>query len=184
MNKGVQKADIKEIISQEQALSQCDEYLRREFPEAKITVCENTAAAAKYLSESGRRDAAALGAEINGAYYSLESLERAVQDSDNNYTRFICITKPLEIYPGANKTSFMCTTEHTPGSLYKVLSAINACGINITKLESRPIPGSDFDFRFYFDFEESVYTEQFIRLMNHLEGVCKDFRYLGSYIEV
>lgn len=184
VNKGVQKADIKEIISQEQALSQCDEYLRREFPEAKITVCENTAAAAKYLSESGRRDAAALGAEINGAYYSLESLERAVQDSDNNYTRFICITKPLEIYPGANKTSFMCTTEHTPGSLYKVLSAINACGINITKLESRPIPGSDFDFRFYFDFEESVYTEQFIRLMNHLEGVCKEFRYLGSYIEV
>ena len=90
VNKGVQKADIKEIISQEQALSQCDEYLRREFPEAKITVCENTAAA-KYLSESGRRDAAALGAEINGAYYSLESLEREVQDSDNNYTRFICI---------------------------------------------------------------------------------------------
>ena len=166
VNKGVQKADIKE------------------FPEAKITVCENTAAAAKYLSESGRRDAAALGAEINGAYYSLESLERAVQDSDNNYTRFICITKPLEIYPGANKTSFMCNTDHTPGSLYKVLSAINACGINITKLESRPIPGSDFDFLFYFDFEESVYTEQFIRLMNHLEGVCKDFRYLGSYIEV
>ena len=180
---GVKPFEIREIVSHGQALEQCSEFLKQ-LPNVTVTRCENTAAAAKYLSESGRRDAAALGAEINGAYYSLECLERAVQDSDNNYTRFICITKPLEIYPGANKTSFMCTTDHTPGSLYKVLSAINACGINITKLESRPIPGSDFDFRFYFDFEESVYTEQFIRLMNHLEGVCKEFRYLGSYIEV
>ncbi len=183
-NHGVHKADIKEIVSHEQALSQCDEYLRREFPDAKITVYENTAAAAKYVSESGRKDLAALGSEVNGSYYSLDCLERSVQDNDNNYTRFICLTKKLEIYPGANKTSFMCVTDHTPGSLYKVLSAINACGINLTKLESRPIPGSDFDFSFYFDFEESVYTEQFVRLMNHLEGVCKEFRYFGSYIEL
>lgn len=184
VNKGVQKSDIKEVISHEQALSQCDDYLRREFPDAKITVYENTATSAKYLSESGRKDAAVLGSEICGSYYSLDCLESSVQDSDNNYTRFICITKPLEIYPGANKTSFMCVTDHTPGSLYKVLSAINACGINLTKLESRPIPGSDFDFSFYFDFEESVYTEQFVRLINHLDGVCKEFRYMGSYIEV
>ncbi|MDO4383540.1 MAG: bifunctional chorismate mutase/prephenate dehydratase [Eubacteriales bacterium] len=184
VNDGVQKSDIKEIISHEQAISQCEDYLRREFPDAKITVYENTAAAAKYLAESGRKDAAALGGEINGEYYSLIPLERGVQDSDSNYTRFICITKPLEIYPGANKTSFMCVTDHTPGSLYKVMSAINACGINITKLESRPIPNSDFDFQFYFDFEESVYTEEFVRLMNHLEGVCKEFRYMGSYIEL
>ncbi len=184
VNHGVHKSDIKEIVSHEQALSQCDEYLRREFPDAKITVYENTAAAAKYVSESGRRDVAALGSEVNGSYYSLDCLERSVQDNDNNYTRFICLTKKLEIYPGANKTSFMCVTDHTPGSLYKVLSAINACGINLTKLESRPIPGSDFDFSFYFDFEESVYAEQFMRLMNHLEGVCKEFRYFGSYIEL
>lgn len=184
VNKGVQKSDIKEVISHEQALSQCDDYLRREFPDAKITVYENTATSAKYLSKSGRKDAAVLGSEICGSYYSLDCLESSVQDSDNNYTRFICITKPLEIYPGANKTSFMCVTDHTPGSLYKVLSAINACGINLTKLESRPIPGSDFDFSFYFDFEESVYTEQFVRLINHLDGVCKEFRYMGSYIEV
>jgi chorismate mutase / prephenate dehydratase len=184
VNHGVQKADIKEVISHEQALSQCEDYLRREFPDAKITVYENTATSAKYLAESGRKDAAVLGSEICGSYYSLDCLESSVQDNDNNYTRFICITKPLEIYPGANKTSFMCVTDHTPGSLYKVLSAINACGINLTKLESRPIPGSDFDFSFYFDFEESVYTEQFVRLINHLDGVCKEFRYMGSYIEV
>lgn len=184
VNRGTKKSDIREIFSHEQAISQCEDYIRREFPDAKVTVCENTAEAARMLSQSGRTDAAAIGAEINGRYYALDCLESRIQDNDNNYTRFICITKPLEIYPGANKTSFKCVTDHTPGSLYKVLAAINACGINLTKLESRPIPTSDFDFSFYFDFEESVYTDQFVRLMNHLDGVCKEFRYFGSYIEI
>ena len=73
VNKGVQKADIKEIISQEQALSQCDEYLRRNSRKRRLRCAKTQRRRRKYLSESGRRDAAALGAEINGAYYSLES---------------------------------------------------------------------------------------------------------------
>lgn len=183
-NPGVRKTDIKEIISHEQAISQCEGYIHREFPDAVITRSENTAQAAKNLAESGRKDAAVIGSQANGEYYSLDCLDESIQDNDNNYTRFVCITRPLEIYPGANKTSFVCTTSHTPGALYKVLSCLNAANINIVKLESRPIPDTDFDFRFYFDFEESVYSDTFVRTMRELEGVCKEFRYYGSYIEI
>ncbi|MBQ6622578.1 MAG: chorismate mutase [Mogibacterium sp.] len=184
VNAGVRREEVREILSHEQALAQCEEYLRREFPAAKIVACENTAEAARQVAASGRRDLAALGSAVNGRVYGLDCLEKSVQDSDNNYTRFICITKPLEIYPGANKTSFLCVTNHTPGSLYRVLACFNSLGINILKLESRPIPGSDFDFRFYFDIEESVYTEQFVRAMSQISDHCKEFRYFGSYIEL
>lgn len=184
INPGTQKADITEIFSHEQALAQCDEYIRREYPDAKVTVCENTAGACKMLAESGRTDAAAIGSKVNGSLYALDCLDESIQDNDNNYTRFICITKELEIYPGANKTSFMCVTKHTPGALYRVLSKFNASNINVVKLESRPIPSSDFDFGFYFDFVESVYSPEFIRAMAQIEAECKEFKYFGSYVEL
>jgi chorismate mutase/prephenate dehydratase len=184
VNKGVAKKDIKEIYSHEQALAQCEDYLKREFPDANIIVSENTAVAAKTVADSGRKDIAAIASRANGDNYALDCLEESIQDRDNNYTRFICITKGLEIYPGANKTSFMCVTDHKPGALYRLLSLFNAMGINILKLESRPIPNTDFEFMFYFDIEEPVYSEQFIRMMSQLDDVCKEFNYFGSYLEV
>lgn len=115
---------------------------------------------------------------------SLECLETGIQDYTNNYTRFICISKDLEIYPGADRTSLMMTLEHKPGALYSVLARFNAMGINLEKLESRPIPGRDFEFMFYFDISESVYSDAFPRLIDQLGGMCREFRYLGSYVEV
>ena len=111
-------------------------------------------------------------------------LEDSVQDSENNYTRFICISKDLEIYPGANKTSMMLSVAHRPGALYNVLSSFNALGINISKLESRPIGSRDFVYRFYFDIDAEAYSEKFIRLMNQIQELSAEFRYLGSYSEV
>jgi chorismate mutase/prephenate dehydratase len=90
----------------------------------------------------------------------------------------------MEIFPGANRTSLMLVTNHKPGSLYQVLARFNAMGINIIKLESRPIPSTDFEFMFYFDIDESVYSENFIRMINQLSQTCREFIYLGSYIEL
>ena len=90
----------------------------------------------------------------------------------------------MEIYPGANKTSIMMTLPHKPGSLYNVLARFNAMGINLEKLESRPLPDKDFEFMFYFDIQESVYSEEFVRMINQLDEVSLEFRYLGSYLEV
>ncbi len=180
--KAVSKKDIKEIVSHEQALAQCEKYLKQ-FPNVKITICENTAAAAAMVAEANRDDLAALASAACADFYELNILESSVQDSDNNYTRFICIAKNIEIYPGADITSLMLKISHKPGALYKILSRFFTLNVNLIKLESRPIPGRDFEFRFYFDLDISVYSESFLQLMSELESISEDFRYLGSYSE-
>ena len=179
---GTRLEDIKEIYSHEQAINQCARYLQK-FSGVKIIPCENTAIAAKYVSEAGG-SAAALSSRSCAKLYGLACLEESVQDQGNNYTRFICISKDLEIYPGADRTSLMMVLPHTPGSLYKVLSRFYALGINLNKLESRPLPERDFEFMFYFDLDTPVYSPQFIQLMGELQNICEEFNYLGSYSEV
>lgn len=179
---GAKRSDIKEIYSHEQAISQCAEYLRK-FSGVKVIPCENTAMAARYVSEAGG-GAAALSSRSCARLYGLSCLEESVQDQGNNYTRFICISKELEIYPGADRTSLMMVLPHTPGSLYKVLSRFYALGLNLNKLESRPLPERDFEFMFYFDLDTPVYSPQFIQLMGELQNICEEFSYLGSYSEV
>lgn len=176
--------DVKEIFSHEQAISQCGEFLRSLGPNVKVTVCENTAMAAKMVAESERNDIAALCSRSCMELYGLKCLRYSVQDKGNNYTRFICIAKDLEIYPGADRTSIMLATQHKPGALYKLLARFYALGINITKLESRPIPDRDFEFMFYFDLETSVYSQEFAQIICELSASSEEFTYLGSYSEV
>ncbi|MDD4160697.1 MAG: prephenate dehydratase domain-containing protein [Synergistaceae bacterium] len=183
VNRGAQRSDIKEIFSHEQAIAQCAGFIKS-LGEVKITPCANTAVAAKMLFESGRKDAAALSSSSCSELYGLECLQNSVQDHGGNYTRFICISKKLEIYPGADKTSVMLVLPHKPGSLYHALSGLFALGVNINKLESRPLPESDFEFMFYFDLSASVYSESFKHMLVKLEESSKMFKYLGSYLEV
>jgi len=150
----------------------------------KVTTVANTAEAAKMVAESDRNDVAALASRSCCDLYALKCLDSSIQDRGNNYTRFICISKNLEIYPGADRTSVMLTTSHKPGSLYKVLGLIYTLGVNVVKLESRPIPDRDFEFMFYFDLETSVYSKKFSQLMCELENLCEEFHYLGSYTEI
>lgn len=178
---GVALGDIKEVFSHEQALNQCSEYLAALG--VKITVCENTAVAAKMVANSGRKDCAAIGSKDCAELYGLHVIESGIQNTDNNYTRFICISKNLEIYPGANKTSIMMTIPHKPGSLYNIISSFAALGLNMTKLESRPLPGTNFEFMFYFDIDASVYSDNLKILLNELEHDAEQFSYLGSYTE-
>ena len=181
--KGTKISDIKEIYSHEQAISQCSEFLKT-LPGVKVTAVENTAVAARMVSQSERDDVAALSSRACADIYSLEILRDSVQDKGSNYTRFICISKDLEIYPGADCTSVMLTVPHKAGALYRVMARINALGVNLMKLESRPIPDSNFEFKFYFDLNTSVYSDKFIQLMGELEEQCETFAYLGSYSEV
>ena len=178
---GVKISDIKEVYSHEQALSQCSGYLKTLG--CKVTVCENTAVAAEMVSKSLRNDIAALSSRNCSMLYGLNRLAESVQDHDNNYTRFICISKTLSIYPGADKTSLMLTIPHKPGSLYKILSRLYVYGVNLIKLESRPIPSRDFEFMFYFDLEIPVYSPALIQVLRELNDICDEFYYLGSYTE-
>ncbi len=174
---------IKEVVSHEQAISQCSAFLKN-HPEIKVTVVENTAAAAKMVAESDRDDLAAISSRSCAELYGLCALSDTVQNSENNFTRFICISKELEIYPGAGKTSLMLTVPHRPGSLYGVIARIAALGMNLTKLESRPIPGKDFEFMFYFDLDASIYDPEVVRLICELDSDLDEFAYLGSYSEL
>ena len=182
-NKGVKLEDIKEVFSHPHALAQCGGFLKT-LPGVKVTPCENTAMAAKMIFESKRTDAAAISSDICSEIYGLNRLCSSIQDTSNNYTRFICISKELEIYPGAERTSIMMVLKHRPGALYSVLSRLYALGINLLKLESRPLPNSDFEFMFYFDLETSVYSSEFAELFNDIDDMCIKLGYLGSYNEV
>ena len=141
---GTKKSDIKVVYSHEQALGQCSEMLAN--MDVKVIPCENTAVAAKMVSESADNSVAALSSKQCAELYQLQILEENTQNNENNYTKFICISKKLEIYPGAKKISLMMTLPHKPGSLYEMMAKFSALGINLTKLESRPMPNKDFEF--------------------------------------
>ena len=180
---GAKISDIKEVYSHEQAIGQCAGFLNT-LPGVKVIPVENTAVAASIVAQSGRTDVAALSRSSCQDLYGLNCLAANIQDKGNNRTRFICISKNLEIYPGSDKTSIMMILNHKPGALYKVLARMYTLGINVTKLESRPLPDRDFEFMFYFDLETSIYSEEFVQLMCELEDLCEEFKYLGSYSEV
>lgn len=182
-NQGANLTDIREIFSHEQAINQCSDFLST-LKNVKVTVCPNTATAAKSVADSGRKDAAAICSPECAELYNLRQISDHVANSANNYTRFICISKDIEIYPGADRTSLMARLAHKPGSLYNVISRFAALGINLTKLESRPVAGSDFEFAFYFDIDASIYSSELAELIIQLENEIPELTYLGSYNEV
>lgn len=182
-NPGAALSGIKEIYSHEQAIGQCAEFLKN-LPGVTVIPVANTAVAAQMVAQSGRTDVAAISSRSCAELYGLTVLSHSIQDKGNNHTRFICISKELEVYPGSDRTSIMMVLSHKPGALYKVLSRLYTLGINVTKLESRPLPDREFEFMFYFDLETSIYSQEFAQLMCELESLCEEFKYLGSYREV
>lgn len=180
---GVKLEDVKEVISHQQALSQCSEFLDA-LPDVKVTVFENTAAAAKYVAESDRTDIAALCSPDCAKLYGLQVLKEDVQNNGNNYTRFICIAKNMEIYAGSNKISLLLALDHRPGSLHEMIGKLSCRGLNLCKLESRPIPGKDFEFRFYFDMDASVFSSEVLLVLKEMEQAAEKFSFLGCYSEV
>ena len=179
---GTKLSDIKEIYSHEQAIGQCDPFLSS-LKGVKVTKVANTALAAQMVAESDRADIAAISSRECADLYGLDILKNHIQVTDNNYTRFICISKKLEIYPGANRISLILTLPHVPCSLYHMVAKFAAIDVNLTKLESRPIPGSDFEFLFYFDLDASVYQEDLLYLLSELEASPETFVFLGCYLE-
>ena len=182
-NPGATLKDIRTVYSHEQAINQCVKFLH-DLPGVNVIPVANTAIAAEMVAKSGQKDVAAISSRFCADLYSLNCLASSIQDKGNNRTRFICISKNLEIYPGSDKTSIMMILPHKPGSLYKVLARLYTLGINVTKLESRPIPDREFEFMFYFDLDTSIYSEEYLQLMCELDDLCEEFKYLGSYTEV
>ncbi|MBP5465946.1 MAG: chorismate mutase [Clostridia bacterium] len=180
--KGAKKSDIKEVMSHEQAISQCRNYLDKSGISV-ITPQANTAISAKLVAEKGDKSVAAICSVKSAELYGLEIIDENIQDSDNNYTRFILIAKEPELYKDANKISIMTTLPHVSGSLASVLGKFSDIGINLTKLESRPTSSGSFEFMFYFDFECDVTDHALYELLAELQEQGK-LIFLGAYGEI
>ena len=180
---GVKMDDITEIYSHEQAIGQCSHFLEG-LNGVRVIPCDNTAVAAKMVSERGDRHAAAISSHACAELYGLESIRDDIQDSDNNYTRFICIAKDPVIYAGANRISLVIACDNKPGALYEILSKLAALGINMTKLESCPVTGRNFEFIFFLELEASVLEPGVLPMLEELERSCQNFQFLGNYAEV
>ncbi|MBP5260714.1 MAG: prephenate dehydratase [Clostridiales bacterium] len=180
---GTSLEDVREVYSHEQALGQCSEFLKNN-PQIKVTIVANTAMAAQMVADSDRSDVAAISSPDCAALYGLNIIKDDIMNSDHNYTRFICISKNLQIFPGASKISMMMALGHTPGSLSDTLVKFSSLGLNLTKIESRPIAGRDFEFMFYLDIDCSIYSEDVLTLIGHLDSEPTDFTFLGSFLEV
>ena len=181
---GVKFGDIREVASHPHALAQCSAFLKAN-PQLRAVPAGNTAVAAKDLAASGRRDAAVIASRACAELYGLDVIAEKLQDAAYNYTRFICISKGLEIYPDSNRITLMLSLPHRPGSLAEIISKFAAIDVNLTKLESRPIPGVDFEFRFIFDFEASPEDPSVQSLLSELsqDPEIERFVFLGAYSE-
>ena len=180
--KGETISEIKKVYSHKQALDQCAEYLKA--MKVECVEVENTAVAGKMVAGSEEKGVGVICSDECAEIYGLRVLDRGVQDSGNNYTRFICISKELKVFKGADKISIMTALSNKPGSLNNLLSQFSALGLNLTKLESRPIHNSRFEFLFYFDFEGDVFSQGVLNLLAQLDDSSDKFLFLGSYKEV
>ena len=178
---GAKKEDVKKIVSHEQALSQCRNYLDK-LGGIETVPEENTALSAKLVAETNDKTVCAICSKESAELYGLKVLDYDIQDSKNNYTRFILIAKEPELYSGANKISIMATLPHVSGSLANVLGRFSSIGINLTKLESRPTATGSFEFMFYFDFECDPSDPALHNLLAELETEGT-LVFLGAYGE-
>lgn len=179
---GTSLDNVKEVFSHEQAIGQCSKILDKLG--VKVTVVSNTAIAAEMVSQSERNDVAAIASAECASLYGLKVLSSGIQNEDINYTRFICVSKNLEFYENANRISLVLGLLHKSGSLYKVLSRFSALGLNLTKLSSRPVAGTEFEYLFYLDFESSVAKNEALSIISELDSECESFEFLGSYQEI
>jgi chorismate mutase/prephenate dehydratase len=179
-SKGVKLKDIKEVYSNEQAIAQCGNFLK--VNGLKAVFAENTAQSVIDVKESGRTDVAAIASKACATIYDMSIVKPNIQNNDNNYTRFICVSKKMAVYAGADKVSIMVSLPHTNGSLLNFLKKF--ASYNMTKLESRPVPETDFEFMFYFDFEANLKNTGLLELLKDLSGKAYNIIFMGNYGEI
>ncbi len=172
--------DIKTVFSHPQALMQCSEFLNANRQWKQISV-ENTAVAAKKVIEEGDTSQAAVASEIAGELYGLKVLSSSINHNKNNTTRFIILSKEALYREEAEKISLSFELPHKSGSLYNILSNFIYNGVNMFMIESRPIPGRNWEYRFFVDIEGNL---SHASIQNALKGISEEgrnMRILGNY---
>lgn len=177
---GIEQSNLTEIYSHPQALAQCSDYLA--VCGARSVPVGNTAEAAKLVSET-KGACAAICSEQAAEHFGLTVLSRKVQNTPNNRTRFVAISRGLVIPEDAGKISLCFSLPHSTGSLSTILMRFALSGLNLTKIESRPIAGKNFEYDFYLDFSGNVRNPQVMDLIASLYDELPRFSFLGNYTE-
>ena len=180
VNPGTKLEDIKNVYSHPEALSQCS-MLFRKHENMKSVVFEDTALAVEHVKSRGRSDEAAIASALAAEINDMEILIPGVQDRNNNMTRFLIISNKEEYADDADKVSIYFVTRHVPGALYNALGVFAALGINVVKLESRPIVGKVFEYCFYLDFEGNLKDPDVAEALRRLKYDCLELLVLGNY---
>lgn len=172
---------VYDVYSHEQALSQCSEFIQQnKFHPISYA---NTALAAGKVLESDVR-IAAICSEKCANDLGLKIAYKNITNSSDNYTRFICISKKNYVSKNAHIVSVSLSLPHTPGALYRLLTKFSVTGLNLLRIESKPIASKDFDVIFYLDFEGSIKNPEVVKIINALSNEIPSFKYLGNYSEV
>ncbi len=176
-------AEVRTVYSHPQPLAQCSGWLRSNLPSAKIIPTESTAAAARRVAETRGQEqgAAAIGHQGLGALLGLEVLARGIEDLPDNWTRFVVIGSSPAVKGAKDKTSMLFTLPDKPGSLVTVLELLAREGINMKKLESRPMRSEKWKYVFFVDVECDLEQERYREVLEQLAHACHTLRVLGSY---
>jgi chorismate mutase/prephenate dehydratase len=173
------EGDIRKIYSHPQALGQCREWLRKNFPHAQIEEAGSTAKAAQLAMDDP--NAAAIASSLAAHLYGLKTVASQIEDNLNNYTRFLVLGRQSSERTGKDKTSILFSISHTPGMLYRTLQIFNERGINLTKIESRPTKGKPWEYIFFIDLEGHVTDPPIAEALEAVKGHVFFVRLLGSY---
>ena len=171
--------DIQKIYSHPQALEQCRKWLRRNFPHVQVGGAVSTAKAAQIAAENG--NAAAIAHSFAAQFYGLKVIQSQIEDYVHNYTRFFVLSQEIGNRKGEDKTSLLFSISHTPGSLYRVLKIFSERGINLTKIESRPMKGKPWEYIFFIDFEGHMTDSHVAEVLDEMKEHVLFVKLLGSY---
>jgi prephenate dehydratase len=180
VNKGVSLSDIKEVHSHPMALLQCLDYLEKN--NWKLVETEDTALSAKQLLQHKSKHVAAVASKLAAELFNLDIIGPDIQTQKNNFTRFLVLERAVDVVedPLANKASIYFQTNHTKGVLAKVLTQIAKYDVNLSKLQSMPIPGSNFKYGFYADMEFDK-RKKLDQVLTAITGLTNSVKIFGIY---
>ncbi|MCF0129914.1 MAG: prephenate dehydratase, partial [Pseudobutyrivibrio sp.] len=179
--KGAHISDIMSVYSHPQAIMQCDSYLRTHHSDWNAVALRNTAMAAKKVKEDGDKTQAAIGSSLNAEIYGLDILEECIQDNKGNATRFIVVSRVKKFPASADKLSLAVDIPNVEGSLYRMLSHFIFNGLDLCHIESRPIKGVNWNYRFFIDVIGNLNDDSVKNALSGIKAESSDLIILGNY---